>query len=107
MFSEYESEEKKNIQQQIENYIHCQIYHKIFGSKPLENDKKITEICEKYNWIKASNINEKIKYDDEKMVQIMVHFAKNMENEMSPANKIHEFEIIDMIINNIINIYGY
>ena len=89
MFSEYAPEEKKIILQQIENYV------------------KINQICEKYNWIKASDINEKIKYDDEKMVQIMVHFAKNMENEMSPSNKIHEFEIIDMIINNIINIYGY
>ena len=41
------------------------------------------------------------------MVQIMIHFVQNMENEMSPKNKIHEFEIIDMIINDIINIYGY
>ena len=107
MFSEYAPEEKKIILQQIENYVHAQIYDKIFGNHPVEEDNKINQICEKYNWIKASDINEKIKYDDEKMVQIMVHFAKNMENEMSPSNKIHEFEIIDMIINNIINIYGY
>ena len=107
MFSEYESEEKKIIQQQIENYIHAQIYNKIFGSEPMEDDNKIYEICEKYNKIKASDINEEVKYDDEKMIQIMVYFARNMENEMSPMNKIHEFEIIDMIINNIISIYGY
>ena len=107
MFSEYESEEKKIIQQQIENYIHAQIYNKIFGSEPMEEDNKIYEICEKYNKIKASDINEEVKYDDEKMIQIMVYFARNMENEMSPMNKIHEFEIIDMIINNIISIYGY
>ena len=107
MFSEYAPEEKKIILQQIENYVHAQIYDKIFGNHPVEEDNKINQICEKYNWIKASDINEKIKYDDEKMVQIMVHFVKNMENEMSPSNKIHEFEIIDMIINNIINIYGY
>ena len=107
MFSEYDTEEKKNIQQQIENYIHFQIYHKIFGNESSDNDKNIFEICEKYNTIKTWDIKEEIKYDDEKMVQIMCHFAQNMENEMSPANKIHEFEIIDMIINNIINIYGY
>ena len=92
MFSEYAPEEKKIILQQIENYVHAQIYDKIFGNHPVEEDNKINQICEKYNWIKASDINEKIKYDDEKMVQIMVHFAKNMENEMSPSNKIHEFE---------------
>ena len=107
MFNEYEPEEKKIIQQQIENYIHAQIYNKIFGSEPMEEDDKIFEICKKYNWIKVSDISGKIKYDDEKMVQIMIHFANNMENEMSPMNKIHEFEIIDMIINNIISIYGY
>ena len=107
MFSEYEPEEKKNIQHQIENYIHAHIYHKIFYENPSENDNKIFEICEKYNSIKPSDINDKIKYDDEKMVQIMIHFVQNMENEMSPKNKIHEFEIIDMIINDIINIYGY
>jgi hypothetical protein len=107
MFSEYEPDEKKNIQQQIENYIHAHIYHKIFYDSSSENDNKIFEICEKYNSIKISDINDKIKYDDEKMVQIMAHFVHNMENEMSPENKIHEFEIIDMIINNIINIYGY
>ena len=107
MFNGYAEEEKKNIQQQIENYIHAQIYNKIFTINPSENDNKISKICEKHKNIKASNINEKVKYDDEKMVQIMIHFVENMENEMSPANKIHEFEIIDMIINNIIDIYGY
>ena len=107
MFSEYEPDEKKNIQQQIQNYIHAHIYHKIFYENPSDNDNKIFEICEKYNSIKPSDINDKIKYDDEKMVQIMIHFVYNMENEMSPKNKIHEFEIIDMIINDIINIYGY
>ena len=107
MFSEYEPDEKKNIQQQIENYIHAHIYHKIFNDYSSDNDIKIFEICEKYNSIKISDINDKIKYDDEKMVQIMVHFVHNMENEMSPKNKIHEFEIIDMIIKDIINIYEY
>ena len=107
MFSEYEPDEKKNIQQQIENYIHAHIYHKIFYDSSSENDNKIFEICEKYNSIKISDINDKIKYDDEKMVQIMAHFVHNMENEMSPKNKINEFEIIDMIIKDIINIYEY
>ena len=107
MFSEYEIEEKKNIQQQIENYVHAQIYNKIFSKDNLEEDNDIYKTCEKNNMIKASDINKEINYDDEKMIQIMIYFVNNMENEMSPANKIHEFEIIDMIINNIINIYGY
>ena len=107
MFKEYEENEKKNIQQQIENYVHAQIYNKIFINESSEEDNKIYEICNKNNNIKPYNINKEVKYDDDKMVQIMIYFVNNMLNEMCPSNKIHEFEIIDMIINNIINIYGY
>ena len=107
MFEEYEESEKKNIQQQIENYIHAQIYNKIFMNEASEEDNKIYEICKKYSEIKTSDINKEIKYNDDKMVQIMIYFVNNMLNEMCPANKMHEFEIIDMIIDNIMNIYGY
>ena len=100
-------EKKKNIQQQIENYIHAQIYNKIFMNEASEEDNKIYEICKKYSEIKTSDINKEIKYNDDKMVQIMIYFVNNMLNEMCPANKMHEFEIIDMIIDNIMNIYGY
>ena len=41
------------------------------------------------------------------MVQIMIYFVKNMINEKCPENKIQEFEKIDMIINNIIILYGF
>ena len=41
------------------------------------------------------------------MVQIMIYFVNNMMNEKCPANKIKEFEKIDMIINNIIILYGF
>ena len=63
--------------------------------------------CYKYSWIKPQNINSKLVYIDDKMVQIMIYFANNMINEMCPANKIREFEKIDMIINNIIILYGF
>ena len=82
MFSEYEIEEKKNIQQQIENYVHAQIYNKIFSKDNLEEDNDIYKTCEKNNMIKASDINKEINYDDEKMIQIMIYFVNNMENIM-------------------------
>ena len=37
----------------------------------------------------------------------MVYFAKNISKEMCPTNKISEFEKIDMIINNILILYGF
>jgi len=107
MFMEYEEKEKKNIQSQIENFIHAQIYNKIFNNKADDADNKIFKNCEKFNWIKPQNINSELKYVDDKMVQIMIYFVKNMINEKCPENKIQEFEKIDMIINNIIILYGF
>ena len=107
MFIEYKETEIKNIQIQIENFIHAQIYNKIFNTKPDATDTRIAKNCEKYNWIKPQNLSSELKYVDDKMVQIMIYFAKNMINEMCPGNKVNEFEKIDMIINNIIILYGF
>ena len=107
MFNDYNEIEKKKIQTQIENYIHAQIYNKIFNNIEDDTDKIILKNCEKYNWVKPQNINTELKYVDDKMVQIMIYFANNMINEKCPANKIKEFEKIDMIINNIIILYGF
>ena len=107
MFTDYNEDEKKNIQTQIENFIHAQIYNKIFNNIADDTDNLIFKNCEKYNWIKPQNINSDIKYFDDKMVQIMIYFVKNMIEEKCPANKIQELEKIDMIINNIIILYGF
>ena len=107
MFIEYKQSEKENIQFQIENFIHAQIYNKIFTTSPDDIDNKILENCKKYIWIKPENLNPEIKYIDGKMIQIMKYFTKNMIEELCPSNKINEFEKIDMIINNIIILYGF
>ena len=107
MFTEYKETEKKNIQTQIENFIHAQIYNKIFNAIGDEKDDKIFGKCKNYNWIKPNNINTELKYVDDKMVQIMIYFVNKMIEEKCPANKIKEFEKIDMIINNIIILYGF
>ena len=44
---------------------------------------------------------------DEKMVQLIISFINNMNEEKSPSNKLREFENIYFIINNIITLYGY
>ena len=107
MFNDYNEIEKKNIQTQIENYIHAQIYNKIFNNIADDTDNRAFKNCEKYNWVRPQNINPELKYVDDKMVQIMIYFVNNMMNEKCPANKIKEFEKIDMIINNIILLYGF
>ena len=107
MFKEYKEDEKQTIQIQIENFIHAQIYNKIMSPVPDDIDYKVYETSYKLNWIKPENISPDLLYVDDKMMQIMIYFAKNMLNEVCPTNKIREFEKIDMIINNIILLYGF
>ena len=107
MFKEYKETEKQTIQIQIENFIHAQIYNKIMSPVPDDIDYKVFETSYKLNWIKPENISPDLLYVDDKMMQIMIYFAKNMLNEMCPTNKIREFEKIDMIINNLILLYGF
>ena len=41
------------------------------------------------------------------MIQTMVSFIRNIDEENSPNKKLREFEKMDMIINNLITLYGY
>ena len=107
MFSEYNEEEKKNIKRQIDNFIHVQLYEKICFKTCVVADREIFIVFVKHGWVKPYMLDQSLKYIDEKMIQLITTFIKNMSVEMSPVNKLREFEKIYLIINNIIILYGY
>ena len=107
IFNENNDEEKKNIKKQIENFIHVQLYEKIFYKTIVSADKSTFYNFVKLSWVKPYMLDEGLKYIDEKMIQLMVSFVNNMNIEMSPINKLREFEKLYLIINNIITLYGY
>ena len=107
LFNEYNEEEKKNIKKQIENFIHVQLYDKIYPKFPVEADVNIYQTMKRLDWIKPEMLDKSLKYLDEKMIDLMKSFIKNMHEEMSPTNKLREFEKVYLIINNIITLYGY
>lgn len=107
MFSEYNEEEKNNIKRQIDNFIHVQLYEKIYYKTCVTADTNIFVILVKHEWVKPYMLDSSLKYIDEKMIQLITTFIKNMSVEMSPVNKLKEFEKIYLIINNIIILYGY
>ena len=107
LFNEYNEEEKKNIKKQIENFIHVQLYDKLYPKFPVKADNNIYEIFQRLCWVKPYMLHESLQYVDEKMIDLMVNFIKNMYDEMSPTNKLREFEKVYLIINNIITLYGY
>ena len=102
-----EENEKTRIKIQIEDFIHAQIYDKIYSGMAIINDINIFRKCFTLKWIKPTMLNEKLTYLDEKMIQMMRSFIRNIDDEISPNNKLREFEKLDLIINNMIALYGY
>ncbi len=106
-FTEYNIEEKKIIKNQIENFIHVQLYDKIYCKRPTEGDRDVLQRMENLSGIKPYMLHESLRQLDEKMVQLMIGLINNISEEKSPTNKLREFENIYYIITNIIILYGY
>ena len=108
-FKEYmdKEEEMIKIRLLIEDFIHSQLYDKIYNDSATLNDIKIFKKCYTLNWIKPTMLNENLIYLDEKMTQMMSSFIRNIDKEISPNNKLRELEKLDLLINNLIMLYGY
>ena len=102
-----EESEKDEIKIHIEDFIHAQLYGKIYSGMAISNDINIFKKCFTLKWIKPIMLNEKLTYLDEKMIQMMRSFIRNIDEEISPNNKLREFEKLDLIINNMMILYGY
>ena len=100
-------EEQTKIIIQIEDFIHAQLYDKIYSGMAVLDDINIFKKCFTLKWVKPIMLNEKLTYLDEKMTQMMRSFIRNIDEEISPNNKLREFEKLDLIINNMITLYGY
>ena len=98
---------QERIKIQIEDFIHAQLYDKIYSGMAVINDIQIFKKCFTLKWIKPIMLNEKLTYLDEKMIQMMRSFIRNIDEEISPNNKLREFEKLDLIINNMMTLYGY
>ena len=108
IFKEYkELNEQNRIIIQIEDFIHAQLYDKIFSGLAVPSDIEIFKKCVTLKWVKPTMINEELIYLDEEMTQMMKIIIRNIEEEISPNNKLKEFEKLDLIINNMITLYGY
>jgi hypothetical protein len=107
LFSEYNDEEKQNIKKRIENFIHEQLYSKIYCKTAIHGDNNLYKKIIELNWIEPYMFNKHLKYVDKEMNELMIAFINNMNNGNSPTNKLREFEKIYLIINNIITLYGY
>ena len=107
IFKDYSLEEKNKMNKQIENFIHIQLYEKLYSKMSIKADNDVYTNSVRLSWVKPQMLDESLAELDEKMVQLIMTFINNMNEEKSPINKLREFENIYFIINNIITLYGY
>ena len=74
---------------------------------PIKADNNIFENSIRLSWVKQYMLDQSLKQLDDKMVNLMISFINNINNEKSPTNKLREFENIYFIVSNIITLYGY
>ena len=107
IFTDYSVEEKQNVEKQIENFIYVQLYEKLYCKTSIKADNDVYTNSVRLSWVKPQMLDKSLSQLDEKMVQLIISFINNMNEEKSPSNKLREFENIYFIINNIITLYGY
>ena len=73
----------------------------------VKNDNNKKKNCFTFKWVKPTMIDKRLTYLDGKMIQMMRSFIRNIDNEVSPNTKLREFEKLDLILNNMIILYGY
>ena len=95
------------IQIQIEDFIHAQLYEKIYSEMAGQDDIAIFQKCFRLKWLKPYMLDKKITYLDEKMILMMKNFVEGMDKEISPNNKLREFEKLDILVRNMMTLYGY
>ena len=77
----------------LEDYILKKIYIKLFPTKCTKEDNFIYKKCERLSFIKPSNIikDEKFKKINENLLKISIDNVKEMNNQITPMEKINTF----------------
>ena len=98
----------KHIQNEMENFIHKNLYVKLYTEMANEMDIQIYQKCFFLSWISPKNLIENYTINlNENLLKLCCQFVKNFEFENSPKNKLENLKNIIQICENLIDLYGY
>ena len=108
IFSKENETNLKQIQSEMENFIHKNLYIKLYNEKANEMDNQIFKKCSSLNWILPKNLIKNYKINlNENLLKLCIQFVNNFEYENCPNNKLENLNNIIKICENLIDLYGY
>ena len=91
MKSRFSAEELLLIIFDLENYILLKLYDKLFPLLQSQEDSKFNNKCCRLDFVKPENIIKDKKMINEKLLQISINYIKEMDEKLTPMDKVQIF----------------
>jgi len=103
----FDKKELVEIIYDMQNYIFTLLYDKLFPSEPTKNDLFFYNKCSRLNFIKPENIMENKNLINENLINIAIEYLKDIDDELTPVDKIKKLgKVIEIIQNSIYFVSG-
>lgn len=103
IFQKFDKDEKIDILNDLENYILTQLYDKLFPFEPTKNDIFFYNKCRRISFIKPENIIKDKRIINENLWQQAIDHIEEINDKLTPSDKIKCFLKAVSIIENSIN----
>ena len=101
IISRFSSEEKSLIGYELENYVLYKLYDKLYPTISTKEDEFFYKKCKRLKFVKAENIIKNKKMINEKLLEISVNYMSEMDNKLTPLDKIKNFmKAVDILKNS-------
>ena len=84
----------------MQNYIFSLLYDKLFPLEPTKDDNYFYNKCLRLNFIKPENIIENTNLINENLIKYSINYLKDIDDELTPIDKIKIFKKVIEVINN-------
>lgn len=103
IFQKFEKDEKTEILNDLENYVLTQMYDKLFPFEPTKSDVFFYNKCCRISFIKPENIVKEKRIINESLWQQAIEYIEDMNDKLTPSDKIKCFIKAVSILENSIN----
>ena len=100
IISRFSNDEYEAITYELENYILFKLYDKLFPSVSTKTDKKFYKKCCRLDFVKPENLIKDKKMINEKLWEASMNLIVEMDEKLTPADKVKNFGKAFAILQN-------
>ena len=90
---------------EIQNIIFRKLHHKLYPETASEHDIVLYRKCFKFSWIKPEHLHKDLCWVNDEMVLLASEYIKNLNNEISPYDKIKTLAKVYEIVNSTLKLF--